>query len=210
MVHLLIDLIGGLAQLNQPSPGLAAALILATLVALIAAADWRVLLAGLALQYLWVGLLSRAVLDPRFVFVKLVVGFFVALILFVTGRQVDWSVNRSAEWPLWMRSAFAAAAVLLIWLVAGRSGSALPFTPAAFNAPLYALVVLGGWSAVAAREPFQAGVGLLLFLMGFQLFYSVLEQSLLVAAALAATHLLVAVSTAYLTLVRHQTPHPAP
>jgi hypothetical protein len=51
-------------------------------------------------------------------------------------------------------------------------------------------------------EPFPAGLGLLVFLLGFALYMSVVEQSIDMAIALVALNLLIALAISYLAQAR--------
>ena len=71
------------------------------------------------------------------------------------------------------------------------------------NLAVYALVALGLLGLSLTTEPFQAGIGALMFLTGFELFYGILAQSGTILAALAAVNLVVTVAIAYLTQARY-------
>jgi hypothetical protein len=207
IMQILLTIIEWLSTFDSSGSTYLVPLLMLAIVLLLTFNDWRVLTAALFIQYLAVDYLFLAILDARLVLAKIVIGVFVALIMLTTGRQTDWQTNRASDPPLTLRLAFAVGATLTIWWATSQPGFGLPFALAAFNTPIYALSILGAYIAVVTREPFKAGCGLLLFLNGFELFYNALEQSLLMMAALAATHLLIALITAYLTLIRH---HPQP
>jgi hypothetical protein len=71
------------------------------------------------------------------------------------------------------------------------------------NLAVYALVALGLLGLSLTTEPLQAGMGALMFLTGFELFYSALDQSGTMLAALAAVNLVVAIAIAYLIQARY-------
>ncbi len=54
-----------------------------------------------------------------------------------------------------------------------------------------------------STEPLPSGIGLLLFLSGFGLFYGFLDQSLAMTVALVAAQLIVALAVAYLAQARY-------
>lgn len=68
----------------------AALLVVATAVALFILPDIRLGLFALAAHYFAAALLFVDVLDPRLAIVKLLTGWFVCLMLYLTGRQVNW------------------------------------------------------------------------------------------------------------------------
>jgi hypothetical protein len=206
----------------------------AAYIALLAAAvvtilwDWRAALFALAVQYFAVGLLYVEVLDPRLAMVKFLVGVFVCLILYFTGRQVGWgapppdlSETETAQWQgdrqsrfgpylspesLPFRLLLALLLVVVILALSGRPGYQLPAVPASVNLAVYSLVGLGLMNAGLTSEPLRSGIGLLLVLSGFELFYNTLEQSIVMLAFLAGANLALALSVAYLTQARQALP----
>jgi hypothetical protein len=202
-------------------------LVLLTAVFIIIVWDWRLALIALAGQYLVAGLLFADIFDPRLAMVKVLVGLFNCLILTVTAGQVNWGrlptdvtlaemsqlepVRRvqlgrfrvPANVPLRL---FLAAAMLVVVLVVAQRPStqlvAVDESLAYLNLAVYALVALGLLGLSLTTDPLQAGMGALMFLTGFELFYGVLDQSGTMLAALAAVNLVITVAIAYLTQVR--------
>ena len=202
-------------------------LVLLTAVFIIVVWDWRLALIALAIQYLMSGLLFVDILDPRLAWVKVVVGLFNCLILTITAGQVNWGrlppdvtlaemtqlepVRRvqigafrvPANVPLRL---FLAAAMLIVVLVVAERPSyqlvAVDDSLAYLNLAVYALVALGLLGLSLTTDPLQAGLGALMFLTGFELFYGVLAQSSPVLAALAAINLVMTVAISYLTQAR--------
>lgn len=202
-------------------------LVLLTAVFIVVVWDWRLALIALAGQYLVVGLLFTDILDPRLALVKVLVGLFNCLILTITAGQVNWGrlppdvtldemtqlepVRRvqlgafrvPANVPLRL---FLAAAMLLVVLVVARRPSyqlvAVDESLAYLNLAVYALVAMGLLSLSLNTDPLQAGMGALMFLTGFELFYGALDQSGTMLAALAAVNLVVTVAIAYLIQAR--------
>jgi hypothetical protein len=203
-------------------------LILFTAVIIVIAWDWRLTLIALAGQYLVAGLLYVDVLDPRMAMIKVLVGLFACIILAITAGQVNWGrlptdvtlaemaqlepVRRvklgpfrvPADVPLRL---ILAAGMLLVLLVLSRRPSyqlvAVGDDLDYLNLAVYALVALGLLGLSLTTEPLQAGMGALMFLTGFELFYGVLVQSGTILAALAAVNLVVTVAIAYLTQARY-------
>jgi len=68
---------------------------------------------------------------------------------------------------------------------------------------IFALVGLGLATFSLTSEPLMAGLGLLTFMSGAELFYSALEQSATTIGLLAVAHLSLALVIAYLTQTRH-------
>ena len=202
-------------------------LVLLTAVFIIIVWDWRLALVALAGQYLVAGLLFADIFDPRLAMVKVLVGLFNCLILTITAGQVNWGrlptdvtleemsqlepVQRVqlgrfrvlANVPL--RLFLAAAMLVVVLVVAGRPSyqlMAVDESLSYLNLAVYALVAMGLLGLSLTTDPLQAGIGALLFLLGFELFYGALEQSGTMLTALAAINLAVTVAIAYLTQAR--------
>jgi hypothetical protein len=190
--------------------------------------DWRWSVFALMIQYLVVGLLFSEVLDPQLAFMKVVVGLFICIILYFTARQVNWghlppdvtedeAVQLSEERLLRLgpyslptdtpfRVFFALMVILVVWALSQRAVFQLPIVPDYFNMAVFALIGLGLVNLSFTSEPLKAGMGLLTFFTGFELFYSGLEQSVLMLAFLAAANLIIALVISYLTQARHAYP----
>ena len=203
-------------------------LVLLTAVLIVVAADLRLGLLALAGQYFAATLLFVDVLDPRLAIVKLLVGWFVCLILYMTGRQVDWghappdvTAEEAARWrqpthtrlgryrlPLWAaRAALAGLTLALVWWLARRPNVYLPLAPedlAYLNLAVYALLAFGLLQMALGAQPLAAGMGAFMFLTGFALFYSSLDQSLAALGLLAAVNLVVALAVSYLAQARRR------
>lgn len=198
---------------------------------IIMAWDWRVTLLALLVHYLTVGLLFVDVLDPRLAVVKLLVGLFVCLILYMTARQVNYgrlpvdvapaeAVGLGLErqvrvgpytLPTSLPFRFFAAImiVLVAWALSQQTTLQLPILSdslAYLNWAVYGLAGLGLLGMGLTADPWRAGLGMLLFLTGFELFYSALEQSVAMLALLAVVTLLITLFIAYLTQARHALP----
>ncbi len=205
--------------------------VLATAVIIVLAWEWRLAILALAAQYLLLGLLYVDMLDPRLAVAKVLVGLFIGIILAITAGQVSWgrlpvdvlpqeaaqirAEQRVQVGPLavplsgLLRLAAAAIMALVVWTLTREAGGMLPLLPDA--APYFELVVVGlmafGLLALAVGpEPLRAGMGVMMFLAGFELYYSVLTQSAAVLAALAALNLLIAVAVSYLVQRRYAIP----
>ncbi len=207
---------------------------IATYIVLVTAAvifivrDWRLSVLALTIQYLIAGFLFSDVLDPQLAFIKVIVGLFICLILYFTARQVNWgrlpmdvtedeAIQLGEERLLRLgpymlptdtpfRIFFALTIILFVWTLSQRAVYQLPIVPDHFDLAVFALVGLGLVNLSFTSEPLKAGMGLLTFLTGFELFYSGLEQSVLMLAFLAVANLMVALVVSYLTQARHAYP----
>lgn len=169
---------------------------------------------ALLLVYLAGGLLLFDVLDPRLAVVYVITGVVIALMLLITGAQTHWGrPSRSAVdgartiGPLvvsdraLLRLALAVVVLLgALWL-ARTPDILLTFIPADKGYLEAAIVGLGSLGLVGLAvpaDPLPAGIGLLLFLAGFVLFYSLVDPSLIMVVALIVLQLTVALVVAYL------------
>lgn len=205
--------------------------VLSATVIILIALDWRLTLFALAAQYLMVGFLFVDLLDPRLVTVKVLTGLFACLMLYLTARQVNWgrlpidvTEEEAAQLSrqrrvrigrhllpssLPFRAFLALMMVTVVLTISQRSEYLLPAISADMvhvNMGIYALVGMGLLGMGMSSEPLQVGMSMLLFLTGFELYYSALEQSVAVLAILAAVTLAVTVSIAYLAQARHAVP----
>jgi hypothetical protein len=203
----------------------AAYLVLVAAAVVVVIGDWRVSVLALALQYLLAGLLFVDVLDPRLAIIKLFIGLFICLILYITARQVNWgrlpvditkaeAVQLRDErqirfgsfllpTTLPFRLFLALMMALVVWVLAQRAEYSLPVVPEHVNLAVLALAGMGLLGASLTSEPLKAGMGLLMFLSGFELLYSALDQSVAMLALLSAAEMAVTLVLAYLTQARH-------
>jgi hypothetical protein len=187
--------------------------------------DWRGSLFALLAQYLVAAVLFAEVLDPRLAIVKLFIGLFICLILYFTARQVRWGQlpedvteaeavqlrqSRSIRFGPFLlptntpfRFLLVATVALAIWTVAQRPDYQLPLAAPHINLAVYALCGLGLLGVSLTSEPLKAGMGLITFFTGFELYYNVLEQSVAMLVMLAVANLLMALVIAYLVQARH-------
>lgn len=221
----IFDLLDRLAFLHgAPS----VVLLLAAAFVAVVAWDMRPVIAAVFVHYLLAGFLFVDVLDPRLAFVYTLAGLFVTAILLVTAWQVDWGrppVNLTNEETahlgladtrklgrfsvtrrgLLRLGAATAALVAVLWLTRtpGLFASVAAIEPTYLEPAIAGLMGLGLVGLAASAEPLPSGVGLLLFLSGFGLFYGFLDQSLAMTVALVAAQLVVALVVAYLAQARY-------
>lgn len=209
----------------------AAYAVLVTAVLVIIIWDWRLALAVLAGQYFFAGLLFVDLLDPRLAVVKLLAGWFACLILYVTARQVNWGGQPQDVTPDELSSVAPERTfqigplrlpaslplrlllvLLMLWLITTlfqRPDFSLPAIASSMTYLSLAILALAGLGMLAlaiTSEPLKAGMGVLMFLTGFELFYSALDQSATMLIVLAAVNLILALVVAYLVQMRHAVP----
>lgn len=206
----------------------AAGLVLITALIVVLVPDWRVAILALAVQYLAAGLLFVDVLDPRLAIVKLFVGWFICLILYFTVRQVSWGrladdaiqdeaaqsqEDQTLDFGRYLLSGnrpfrvfLSLMMALVVLTLAQRPGYRLPAVSEPMNLAIFALGGLGLLGLSTTTEPLKAGLGLLMFMTGFELFYHSLEQSVAMLAFLAGGNLVLALTMAYLIQTDHASP----
>jgi hypothetical protein len=201
--------------------------VLLTAVIIILAWEWRVAILALAVQYVLIGLLYVDVLDPRLMVGKVLTGLFVCLILVITAVQVNWGrlpvdvlpqeaeqiqtekrlklgpVSVPASWPLRLGAVLILALIVMVFVDQANVLPILTDVEPYFELAVYGLLGFGLLALVISPEPLLAGMGVLMFLSGFELFFSALEQSVVMLAALTAVNLLVAIVISYLMQRRY-------
>ena len=195
----------------------AALLVLATAVFILMIPDVRLALAGLAVQYFGLMLLYVDVVDPRLALVKLLVGWFVCLILLITGRQVQWGRTnrvkpvRFGERQVSVTAVRGVLALILlgiVWLLAQQDLSFMAPLPTSLALAVYGLVGFGLLGVLTASdELLRAGMGVLMLIAGLELYTTstTVEQSLAGLAMMAAMNLIVALVVAALVQKRNIT-----
>ncbi|HZD11308.1 MAG TPA: hypothetical protein VE553_08200 [Candidatus Binatia bacterium] len=203
-------------------------LALLTAAVIVIAWDWRLALAALTVQYFAAGILFLDVLDARLSIIKLLVGWFICIMLYLTARQVNWGRlpedvpdEEAVQWRRQQRVRFgpyllpsnAPFRVFLVLLfavamltLAQRQGLQLPAVSEPMNLAILAMAGMGLLGLGLTTEPLKAGMSLLTFMTGFELFYNSLEQSVAMLVFLAAANLILALTVSYLTQTRHALP----
>lgn len=182
--------------------------------------DWRLSLLALTVQYLVTTLLFVDVLEPRLAVVKLFVGLFICLILYFAARRAsasqppdpgtvaktDEKAGRPQRTTLAFRTFLALAVALTALALSGRAGYRLPAVPTHVNLAIYGLVGMGLLLLALTTRPLTAGMGLLMIMTGFELFYNTLEQSTTTLILLAGANLIIALTVSYLAQLSNSGP----
>lgn len=185
------------------------------LAVVLTARRWPLQVAGMVAMYAVVGILHARIIRPEVVLVKLLVGAVVCLTLTATGRSAAAPSGNGGTggWRLFRKPLSLADDVplrgfaLLAALVIAYAGSLrfpLPQVPFLVSLSCYLLAVVGLFLSGMAEEPLPVGLGLLIFLNGFDLFFGALEPSILVAGLLGMIQLLVTLAVSYLALTREE------
>lgn len=174
----------------------AAILILSSTITLLLSRDWRLSLGVLAVQYLAVFTILLTHWPLTMSAAKLVTGWMAAATLGMTlANQVDFLPVQSSRLFKFFLALVVVGAVL-------QAASAVNgWIPAAGLPLIFAsltLIGLGILQLGMTVEPFRATLGLLTMLSGFELLSAPLDNSVLVAALLAAVTLGIALIGSYL------------
>ncbi len=216
----------------RASPAVAGLVVTAALI--IVVRDWRVSLMALLAQYLLLGFLLTRLLLPEVATVKTLVGALICPILYLTARsglarQVEEGRGYlSPGFAAQARSArrnrqgsrsigqetfspgrpFRLLAAILIGLVTTSLLNSYPppEVPRDIGFACYWLGLMGLLAMILTTEPLRAGLGLLTFMSGFELFYAALESSLSVIGLLGIVNLLMALAIAYLASAKEPAP----
>ena len=165
----------------------------------------RLLLATLAVQYVFVAWLVSLSLPPQVAAAKLVAGLLACAIIAVALANVGWADQLLTPETIPSGMIFRAIAICLVLLAAvglgGDIWSALPkmSTVAGYGATF--LIAMGLLQLGFQEESVKVGIGLLTIISGFEIAYTTIEPSLAVMALLAAVHLGIAVVVSYLLII---------
>lgn len=179
-----------------------AAFILVTLI------DWRINIAALAGLFACAAVLLAQITVWQVVAARLLAGLLIVLILALTGWTTRFGAlppQAPVRFTVLTGFPFRVMALTLIslaaWYTATQPAFALPGLPPSLNVASYLLMALGLLNLGLSEEPLKVGVGLFMFLDGFQLFYFAIEPSLAIVGLLAAVELSVALVVSYLAVL---------
>ncbi|MBN1180229.1 MAG: hypothetical protein JXD18_13540 [Anaerolineae bacterium] len=175
---------------------------------------WQLHALAMAIMYFFSALLYTRVIRPEVAVVKLLIGWMIALTLYMTGRYLT-ALQEGAEKTTGEeqtarppRFSLAAGAplrslVLLTVLMVALAAFVrfpLPQVPGDVGLACYLLAIGGVFLMGLTEDPFRSGMGLLMFLTGFDLFFGALEPSLVVAGLLGVMNFLVALAVTFLSV----------
>ncbi len=195
--------------------------VLVTALLLVVSRDWRLNVLALAAQYLFVTLLMTRIVRVEMAAVKGLIGWVICLVFYLTEQQAhsltvaegsdehrplslhSWFEARLVGWRREGISAqaafsFMAAALVTVTASVGAVNMPLPEMPGSLTLVCYYVAGLGMLLLGVSHDPLRVGVGLLMCLSGFDLFYVALEPSLVVTGLIGAIMFVVALGMAYL------------
>jgi hypothetical protein len=186
----------------------AVVIVLVTSVGLLLVRDWRTSIVLLAVQYLAVFVLCLQHLPLGMASVKVVVGWMSAAIIGMTRSGLSLpDVEEENNWPRG-RLFRIFAAVMVTILVAGatpRANNVMADAGLAVTAGSLLLVGMGLLHLGLTANTLRITLGLMTILSGFEILYTAVEGSVLVAALLAVIILGLALVGSYLLLASNAT-----
>lgn len=180
--------------------------------------DWRLTILAIEVQYLALGAQLAHLVRPEIAFAKVLTGIFVGLMLYLSARQAGWrqTLTLGAEGASALKNApvtgsrraagrfFRLILALFLMVVAVSLAQTYPIDalPGAISASIYWLGLVGISLLILSENPLKVGQGLLTVLIGFDIWYSTLESSLLIVGMWGAVNLLLALAIGYLGIAR--------
>ena len=181
--------------------------------------DWRVSIAALLIQYLVMGVILVQLVRPEIAVIKVFVGLIICPMLYLSARQASWRRQltfsrdglraligtRTVAGEVFPPGrTFRLMGVLLLAVAAVSLARTypLPLLPSAVIISVYWLALTGAFILMLTEEPLKVGQGLLSIFIGFELWYTVLEGSLILIGLWGIVNLLLALAIGYLTVVR--------
>ncbi len=169
--------------------------------------DSRLLVFTLAVQYALAALLISFTLNVQIAGAKLVAGMVSCMILLIYLRTVIRKPAEDIKKTNPFNRIFRILAVLLVLLVAIGVSTVnlinIEGIPSGIGASTALLICLSFLHLGLYEEPLRVGIGLLTFLSGFEVTYSILEPSLTVIGLLACVHIGIALVCGYLMLIHN-------
>jgi len=180
---------------------------------IVAVTDWRASVFALVVQYVLTGLLLTRVIRPEIAAIKTLTGAMICVVLYITARRAGWGklpVAEDEEPPsrfmlvlilgLPFRIMAALMGLALAYIVALQMP--LPNVPLEVSFGVFTLGLMGIFGIALIDEPFKDGLALLTVIMGFDLFYSSVVQSLVVVGLWGAINFAIALAISYLTAMQ--------
>jgi hypothetical protein len=178
---------------------------------LVVSKEWHLSVLSLTFQYFCVALLMTRLIHLEVAAVKGLIGWMICMVFYLTERRArevtrkeqaesSSSSPRTRRWIMPARSSFSLLASLMIIVVAYTAAFRfpLPEIPDDISLACYLLAGLGLLLVGLSQSPIQAGMGLLTFLSGFDLFFVALEPSLAIAGLVGAMSFLIALTVSFL------------
>ncbi len=212
-----MDVLTNLAAFLTGTPVLIGLLL--TALVLFLAADWRVAVGALLVQYILVVIALTDYVQIELVVVRLLTGFLVTIILYLGARHIrDAGSDPQAEeagphvlglhlgWlagPLGFPLRLLAALLAVLATIRVFEHYTLTIVPMSLALMAFWMACLGLLGLVLSSHPLRVAVAVLTILAGFDLVFGTLEPSLAVVGFLCALDLVAALGLSYLTTVHY-------
>lgn len=179
--------------------------------------DWRFSILVLLLQYIFANVLLIHFIPAEIALFKFIVGAMICTVLFMSVRHAEAAiaVPRHIRWKgrvrVWAHHdvfsvglPFRLLTAVLIGLITYTLLGKIPLkgVPLHLNFAVYWLGLIGLFIMMLSARPWKVGLGLLTFMTAFELYYVTLERGLVVTALMGVVHLVIALSLAYLIIMR--------
>lgn len=188
------------------------ALIGACAVVVVAARDWRLVLAALMAIYIGLALITASFLPPVWALLRVIVGGLVAIMWYLSAQRAGWGGHflpfqqqgGVQSRPLASTTLFRTllALTLAAALLAVRPRLPIPQAAADLRLVFTWLALFGLLGLALGGEALQSGVALILWLAAAQLLLSFLQRDPWLIWLLSSTELVVGLAIAYLMVAR--------
>jgi hypothetical protein len=179
-----------------------------TSLGLLLSRNWRLSLAFLAWQYFGAFWLVLGHWTLSMSATLLVAGWMAAAVMGMTSLNVKTDPAGETSWPQGALFRVLASGLVLMAIsaAAGSLDAWLPHSSLPLSWGALVLIGMGFLHLGMTLQPLRVILGLLTTLLGFELLYSLVENSLLVSGLLVAVTLGLALAGSYLLLLEDQTP----
>lgn len=164
-------------------------LLMITSIGVLISRDWRIIIAYFSAQYLGVLVLVGINWPLQLAIIKLIVGWMAGAVLGTTqiGQK---KVSDDHSWPAgrMFRVLAAGLVIILLYVLTPQIPTWFPGANLWIIRGSLILIAMGLLQLGMTSRPFRVIVGLMTVLSGFEIIYSVVESSILVAGLLAAVN----------------------
>ncbi|HNS50888.1 MAG TPA: hypothetical protein PKO09_06870 [Anaerolineae bacterium] len=182
------------------------------------AADWRVALSALLVQYILVGLALVGTVQVELVVVRILTGVLATAILYLSARHVPAGGDEADEegrphilglqvrWlagPLGFPLRLLASLLVVLMVVLVFQNYKLETVPMGLALMAFWMAGMGILGLVLSGHPLRAALAGMTFLAGFDLVFAALESSLALVGFLSAFYLLAALGFSYLVAAHY-------
>ncbi len=189
-------------------------------IVLVAARDWRLVLAALMALYVGLALLTVSILPPEWALLRVVVGGLIAIMWYLSAQRASWG-GRFLPFqqqggvqarPLASTTLFRTllAITLAAALLIARPRLPIPTVDPDIRLVFTWLAAFGLLGLALGEEAMQSGLALLMWIAATQLLLSSLERDPLLIWFLSSTELLIGLAIAYLIVARGPQKRPTP